>query len=189
MFERFTDRAQHAVELAQDEARGLGHDHVGMEHLLLGLLREEDGLAARVLHELGVTAENVRPHVSALVGRRDEVATGRIPFTPGAKKALELALREALSLGHNYIGTEHLLLGLVRGEDDVGLLTAHGANYDRVRECTWSLLARVRSEDSPRLRTPSEQPVHSDTPHSRHLLAILAAFGLGVVVGKAVSAH
>ena len=113
MFERFTERARQVVVLAQDEARALKHNYIGTEHILLGLLREEEGLAARVLDSLDITVEDVRANVARIVGQGEEVTTGQIPFTPRAKKVLELALREALSLGHNYIGTEHILLGLV----------------------------------------------------------------------------
>src|SRR5438477_547270 len=113
VFERFTERARQVVVLAQDEARALKHNYIGTEHILLGLLREEEGLAARVLESLDITVEEVRAQVARIVGQGDEVTTGQIPFTPRAKKVLELALREALSLGHNYIGTEHILLGLV----------------------------------------------------------------------------
>ena len=112
MFERFTERARQVVVLAQDEARALKHNYIGTEHILLGLLREEEGLAARVLESLDITVEEVRAQVARIVGQCDEVTTGQIPFTPRAKKVLELALREALSLGHNYIGTEHILLGI-----------------------------------------------------------------------------
>ena len=114
MFERFTERARQVLVLAQDESRLLGHNYIGTEHLLLGLLREEEGLAARVLDALGVTVEEVRAQVARRVGRGGEVAIGMIPFTPRAKKALELALREVRSLGQEYIDTEHILLGLVR---------------------------------------------------------------------------
>ena len=109
LFERFTERARQVVVLAQDEARALKHNYIGTEHILLGLLREEEGLAARVLESLDITVEEVRAQVARIVGQGDEVTTGQIPFTPRAKKVLELALREALSLGHNYIGTEHIL--------------------------------------------------------------------------------
>jgi ATP-dependent Clp protease ATP-binding subunit ClpA len=113
VFERFTERARQVVVLAQDEARAFQHNYIGTEHLLLGLLREEEGLAARVLETLDVTVEEVRAQVALIIGEGDEVATGQIPFTPRAKRVLELALREALQLGHNHIGTEHILLGLV----------------------------------------------------------------------------
>jgi ATP-dependent Clp protease ATP-binding subunit ClpA len=119
LFERFTERARQVVVLAQDEARALKHNYIGTEHILLGLLREEEGLAARVLESLDITVEEVRAQIARIVGQGDEVTTGQIPFTPRAKKVLELALREALSLGHNYIGAEHLLLALAREGDGV----------------------------------------------------------------------
>src|SRR5512136_706879 len=112
MFERFTERARQVVVLAQEEARALKHNYIGTEHLLLGLLREEEGVAARVLDGLEVSVEEVRAAVVRIVGSGEESPQGQIPFTPRAKKVLELALREALSLGHNYIGTEHILLDL-----------------------------------------------------------------------------
>ena len=119
MFERFTERARQVVVLAQEEARILKHNYIGTEHILLGLLREKEGLAARVLESLDITVERVRAQVVRIVGSGEEVTSGQIPFTPRAKKVLELALREALSLGHNYIGTEHILLGLVRENEGV----------------------------------------------------------------------
>src|SRR5450830_2110249 len=119
MFERFTERARQVVVLAQEEARALKHNYIGTEHLLLGLLREEEGVAARVLDGLEVSVEEVRAAVVRIVGSGKESPQGQIPFTPRAKKVLELALREALSLGHNYIGTEHILLGLVREDEGV----------------------------------------------------------------------
>lgn len=114
MFERFTERARQVVVLAQDEARALRHNYIGTEHVLLGLLREEEGLAYRLLESLGVTLEDVRDRVRQIVGEGDELTSGQIPFTPRAKKVLELSLREARSLGHNFIGTEHVLLGIAR---------------------------------------------------------------------------
>src|SRR5438445_1330433 len=135
MFERFTERARQVVVLAQDEARALKHNYIGTEHLLLGLLREEEGLAARVLESLDITVEEVRAQVARIVGQGDEVTTGQIPFTPRAKKVLELALREALSLGHNYIGTEHILLGLVRENEGVAarILLDFDADSEKIR--------------------------------------------------------
>ncbi|MDX6628744.1 MAG: ATP-dependent Clp protease ATP-binding subunit ClpC [Gaiellales bacterium] len=117
MFERFTERARQVVVFAQDEARALQHASIGTEHILLGLLREEAGLAARALASFGLTVEAVRAQVVIVVGRGEEPAPSAMPFTPVAKRVLELALREALSLGHNYIGTEHILLGLVREDE------------------------------------------------------------------------
>jgi ATP-dependent Clp protease ATP-binding subunit ClpA len=119
LFERFTERARQVVVLGQDEARHFKHNYIGTEHLLLGLLREEEGVGARVLESLDVTLEEVRAQVARIIGSGDEVKTGQIPFTPRAKKVLELALRESVSLGHNHIGTEHILLGIVRENEGV----------------------------------------------------------------------
>src|ERR1700753_1571694 len=135
MFERFTERARQVVVLAQEEARTLKHNYIGTEHILLGLLREEEGLAARVLESLDITVERVRAQVVRIVGSGEEVTSGQIPFTPRAKKVLELALREALSLGHNYIGTEHILLGLVRENEGVAarILLDFDADGEKIR--------------------------------------------------------
>jgi len=136
VFERFTERARQVVVLAQDEARALKHNYIGTEHLLLGLLREEEGLAARVLESFDITVEEVREQVRRLVGQGDEeIGTGQIPFTPRAKKVLELALSEALSLGHNYIGTEHVLLGVVRENQGVAarILLDFDADAETIR--------------------------------------------------------
>jgi ATP-dependent Clp protease ATP-binding subunit ClpC len=135
VFERFTERARQVVVLAQEEARTLKHNYIGTEHILLGLLREEEGLAARVLESLDITVERVRAQVVRIVGSGEEVTSGQIPFTPRAKKVLELALREALSLGHNYIGTEHILLGLVRENEGVAarILLDFDADSDKIR--------------------------------------------------------
>ncbi len=134
-FERFTERARHVVLLAHEEARALKHDHIGTEHILLGLLGEAEGVAARVLGSLRVTVDPVRAQVVALVGPGEEVTSGQIPFTPRAEKVLELALREALSLGHNYIGTEHILLALVRENEGVAadILLEFDADPEKVR--------------------------------------------------------
>ena len=143
MFERFTERARQVVVLAQEEARTLKHNYIGTEHILLGLLREEEGLAARVLESLEITVERVRAQVVRIVGSGEEVTSGQIPFTPRAKKVLELALREALSLGHNYIGTEHILLGLIREGEGVAaqVLVKLGADLSRVRQQVIQLLS------------------------------------------------
>src|SRR5476651_2465535 len=135
MFERFTERARQVVVLAQEEARTLKHNYIGTEHILLGLLREEEGLAARVLESLDITVERVRGQVVRIVGSGEEVTSGQIPFTPRAKKVLELALREALSLGHNYIGTEHILLGLVRENEGVAarIFLDFAADAEKIR--------------------------------------------------------
>src|SRR5450756_1725387 len=125
MFERFTERARQVVVLAQEEARALKHNYIGTEHLLLGLLREEEGVAARVLAGLEVSVEEVRAAVVRIVGSGEESPQGQIPFTPRAKKVRELALREALSLGHNYIGTEHIPVSYTH-------LRAHETRHDLV---------------------------------------------------------
>jgi hypothetical protein len=143
MFERFTDRARRVVVLAQEEARLLNHHQIGTEHLLLGLVHEGDGVAARALESLGVSLEAVRARVEEVVGRGDSPPGEQIPFTPRAKKVLELSLREALALSHNYIGTEHILLGLIREGEGVAaqVLTELGVGHDQVREQVVRLLS------------------------------------------------
>jgi ATP-dependent Clp protease ATP-binding subunit ClpA len=143
MFERFTERARQVVVLAQDESRLLKHNYIGTEHILLGLLREEEGLAAHVLQSFDITVEEVRAQVARVIGEGDEVTTGQIPFTPRAKKVLELALREALSLGHNYIGTEHILLGVARENSGVAarILLDFGVDAEKIRNETARLLS------------------------------------------------
>jgi ATP-dependent Clp protease ATP-binding subunit ClpC len=143
MFERFTDRARRAVVLAQDEARELGHSHIGTEHLLLGMLRDGSGVAAGALTSLGITLETAREAVAATVGRGGGQA-GHIPFTRPAKRSLELALREALQLGCDYIGTEHILLGLIRDETGTAARTLArlGAEPDAIRQQVIEMLPR-----------------------------------------------
>jgi hypothetical protein len=135
MFERFTEPARQVIVQAQEEARTLKHSYIGTEHVLLGLLREQEGLAARVLESLEVTADRVRALVVRIVGSGEEVTSGQIPFTPRAKKVLELSLREALSLGHNHIGTEHILLALVRENEGVAarILLDFDAGPEKIR--------------------------------------------------------
>ena len=143
MFERFTDRARRVVVLAQEEARHLNHNYIGTEHILLGLIHEGEGVAAQALETLDISLEAVRGEVTEIVGRGAEQPSGHIPFTPRAKKVLELSLREALGLGHNYIGTEHILLGLIREGQGVAaqVLVKLGASHDRVRQAVIQLLA------------------------------------------------
>jgi hypothetical protein len=143
MFERFTDRARRVVVLAQEEARHLNHNYIGTEHILLGLIHEGEGVAARALESLDISLEAVRVEVTEIVGRGAEQPSGHIPFTPRAKKVLELSLREALQFGHNYIGTEHILLGLIREGEGVAaqVLVKLGASFDRVRQQVVHLLA------------------------------------------------
>jgi ATP-dependent Clp protease ATP-binding subunit ClpC len=148
MFERFTDRARRAVVQAQDEARMLNHDFIGTEHILLGLVGEGQGVAAKALESLGVSMEAVRQRVEDIVPPGQvEVRTGHIPFTPRAKKVLELSLSEAKLLGHRYIGTEHILLGLLREGEGVAaqVLTGLGADLDGVRERVIQLLAEYQA--------------------------------------------
>ena len=136
MFERFTARARRAVVNAQQEARELNHNYIGTEHLLLGLMREPESVAARALQELKISQDTVREHVIQIVGRGQQPPSGHVPFTPRAKKVLELSLREALQLSHNYIGTEHILLGLIREGEGVAaqVLVKLGGNLAVVRE-------------------------------------------------------
>ncbi len=143
MFERFTDRARRVVVLAQEEARLLNHNYIGTEHILLGLIHEGEGVAAKALESLGISLEAVRQQVEEIIGQGQATPTGHIPFTPRAKKVLELSLREALQLGHNYIGTEHILLGLIREGEGVAaqVLQKLGADLNRVRQTVIQLLS------------------------------------------------
>jgi len=142
MFERFTDRARRVVVLAQEEARMLNHNYIGTEHILLGLIHEGEGVAAKALESLGISLEAVRQQVEEIIGQGQQAPSGHIPFTPRAKKVLELSLREALQLGHNYIGTEHILLGLIREGEGVAaqVLVRLGADLNRVRQQVIQLL-------------------------------------------------
>jgi ATP-dependent Clp protease ATP-binding subunit ClpA len=144
--ERFTERANAALDLAEREARGLNHDYVGTEHLLLGLLAEQEGLGARVLGALGVTLQEARTQVARIIAPGDEPVSDDLPLTPRTKKVLELALREALSLGHNYIGTEHILLGLVRENEGVAarILLDFDADAEKVHDEVIRMLSRPR---------------------------------------------
>ncbi len=142
MFERFTDRARRVVVLAQVEARSLNHNYIGTEHILLGLIHEGDGVAAKALESVDISLGGVRNAVEEIIGQGVDEPTGHIPFTPRAKKVLELSLREALGLGHNYIGTEHILLGLLREGQGVAaqVLIALGADLQRIRRVVIGLL-------------------------------------------------
>src|SRR6201746_2347091 len=143
MFERFTDRARRVVVLAQEEAKMLNHNYIGTEHILLGLIHEGEGVAAKALESLGISLDSVREQVQDIIGQGQQQPTGHIPFTPRAKKVLELSLREALQLGHNYIGTEHILLGLIREGEGVAaqVLVKLGADLSRVRQQVIQLLS------------------------------------------------
>src|ERR1700722_6674570 len=150
MFERFTDRARRVVVLAQEEARMLNHNYIGTEHILLGLIHEGEGVAAKSLESLGISLEGVRSQVEEIIGQGQQAPSGHIPFTPRAKKVLELSLREALQLGHNYIGTEHILLGLIREGEGVAaqVLVKLGAELTRVRQQGIQLLSGYQGKET-----------------------------------------
>jgi ATP-dependent Clp protease ATP-binding subunit ClpC len=156
MFERFTDRARRVVVLAQDEARMLNHGYIGTEHLLLGLIHEGEGVAARALEAMGISLDAVRQQVETIIGRGKEQVSGHIPFTPRAKRVLELSLRESGQLGHAYIGTEHILLGLIREGQGVAakVLVQLGADLNRVRQQVIQLLQGHAGEEWARERGP-----------------------------------
>src|SRR5918993_758975 len=150
MFERFTDRARRVVVLAQEEARMLSHNYIGTEHILLGLIHEGEGVAAKALESLDISLEAVRAQVEEIIGQGQQAPSGHIPFTPRAKKVLELSLREALQLGHSYIGTEHILLGLIREGEGVAaqVLQKLGADLNRVRQQVIQLLSGFQGKES-----------------------------------------
>jgi ATP-dependent Clp protease ATP-binding subunit ClpC len=194
VFERFTERARQVVVFAQDEARSLKHNYIGTEHLLLGLLREEEGLAARFLLSAGITHEHVRNQVSRIVGQGDEITNGQIPFTPRGKRVLELSLREAKSLGHQYIGTEHILLGIVRENEGVAarILLDFGWDAERIRDEVISMLSPPgRRSDMVRLRHGARhhrwrsrvEVTGLPRPHIVALVAVALSFPFGVLMG------
>jgi ATP-dependent Clp protease ATP-binding subunit ClpC len=158
MFERFTDRARRVVVLAQEEARMLNHNYIGTEHILLGLIHEGEGVAAKALESLGISLEAVRQQVEEIIGQGQQAPSGHIPFTPRAKKVLELSLREALQLGHNYIGTEHILLGLIREGEGVAaqVLMKLGADLPRVRQQVIQLLSGYQGKETVAAGGPAE---------------------------------
>jgi len=166
MFERFTDRARRVVVLAQEEAKMLNHNYIGTEHILLGLIHEGEGVAAKALESLGISLDAVREQVQDIIGQGQQQPTGHIPFTPRAKKVLELSLREALQLGHNYIGTEHILLGLVREGEGVAaqVLVTLGADLSRVRQRVIQVLSGFGTG------TRSRQAYRAPPPAPRCLL-------------------
>jgi ATP-dependent Clp protease ATP-binding subunit ClpC len=169
MFERFTDRARRVVVLAQEEARMLNHNYIGTEHILLGLIDEGEGVAAKALESLGISLDAVRQQVEEIIGQGQQTPSGHIPFTPRAKKVLELTRHEASQLGHNYIGTEHILLGLIRERDGVAaqVLVKLGADLNRTRQQVIEMLRGQRAEDAP---PPSGPPISGD------LVSQLASF-------------
>jgi ATP-dependent Clp protease ATP-binding subunit ClpC len=176
MFERFTDRARRVVVLAQEEARMLNHNYIGTEHILLGLIHEGEGVAAKALESLGISQEAVRQQVEEIIGQGQQAPSGHIPFTPRAKKVLELSLREALQLGHDYIGTEHILLGLIREGEGVAaqVLVKLGADLSRVRQQVNQLLHRYQGKEPAAAGAPSETPSTS---------VILDQFGRNLTAG------
>jgi ATP-dependent Clp protease ATP-binding subunit ClpC len=160
MFERFTDRARRVVVLAQEEARMLNHNYIGTEHILLGLIHEGEGVAAKALESLGISLDAVREQVQEIIGQGQQAPSGHIPFTPRAKKVLELSLREALRLGHNYIGTEHILLGLIREGEGVAaqVLVKLGADLNRVRQQVIQLLSGYQGKEPATTGPPEGTP-------------------------------
>jgi ATP-dependent Clp protease ATP-binding subunit ClpA len=175
MFERFTDRARRVIVLAQEEARLLNHDHIGTEHLLLGLIHEGSGVAAKALESLGIGLEAVRQQVEEAAGRGRQTPGGRIPFTPRAKKVLELSRREALAMGHNYIGTEHILLGLIREGEGVAaqVLALLGADLNRVRQQVIRVVHDRQDRDEPRAGRRARRPSRADGRERKLLSEIL----------------
>jgi ATP-dependent Clp protease ATP-binding subunit ClpC len=189
MFERFTDRARRVVVLAQEEARMLNHNYIGTEHILLGLIHEGEGVAAKGLESLGISLEAVRAQVEEIIGQGQQAPSGHIPFTPRAKKVLELSLREALQLGHNYIGTEHILLGLIREGEGVAaqVLVKLGADLNRVRQQVIQLLSGYQGKEAvtqggPAEGTPSTSLVLDQ--FGRNLTAAAREGKLDPVIGR-----
>jgi ATP-dependent Clp protease ATP-binding subunit ClpC len=178
MFERFTDRARRVVVLAQEEARMLGHNYIGTEHILLGLIHEGEGVAARALTALGLSLAATRQAVEDIIGSGSQAPTAHIPFTPRSKKVLELSLREALSLGSDYIGTEHILLAILREGDGVGAQILAGADvsHSRAREQIIELLHGEREEGAPSLSVSAPPLAASAPPPGDDLVGRLASF-------------
>jgi ATP-dependent Clp protease ATP-binding subunit ClpC len=198
LFERFTDRARRVVVLAQEEARLLNHNYIGTEHILLGLIHEGEGVAAKALESLGISLEAVRQQVEEIIGQGGSSPSGHIPFTPRAKKVLELSLREALQLGHNYIGTEHILLGLIREGEGVAaqVLVKLGADLSRVRQQVIQLLSGYQGTGGPAgekagatsgSSSSSEQPTGSLVldQFGRNLTQLAREKKLDPVIGRA----
>ncbi|HEY6793620.1 MAG TPA: Clp protease N-terminal domain-containing protein, partial [Kineosporiaceae bacterium] len=189
MFERFTDRARRVVVLAQEEARMLNHNYIGTEHILLGLIHEGEGVAAKALESLGISLDAVREQVQEIIGQGQQAPSGHIPFTPRAKKVLELSLREALQLGHNYIGTEHILLGLIREGEGVAaqVLVKLGADLNRVRQQVIQLLSGYQGKEpatsgGPQEGTPSGSLVLDQ--FGRNLTQLAREKKLDPVIGR-----
>ena len=188
MFERFAEDARQVVVLAQDEARALKHNYIGTEHLLLGILREDEGQAARVLGSLDITVEGVRAQIARIVGQGDEVTQGMIPFTPRAKKVLEPSLREAEALKHGDIGTEHILLAIVRENEGVAarILLAFDADAETIRGEVIRMLSDGETPDREGVSRPRSLLVLGFDDRRSMLLrgfALFGAVGTGLFVG------
>ncbi len=190
MFERFTDRARRVIVLAQDEAKLLNHNYIGTEHILLGLIHEGEGVAAKALESLGISLEAVREQVEEIIGQGQQVPTGHIPFTPRAKRVLELSLREALQMNHTYIGTEHILLGLIREGEGVAAqaLLKLGADLNRVRSTVIQLLSGYQGKESSLAGAPESGPEKSSSQvldqFGRNLTQAARENGLDPVIGR-----
>ncbi|MFM1785782.1 MAG: hypothetical protein RLZZ108_806, partial [Actinomycetota bacterium] len=189
MFEKFTDKARRVVVLAQEEAKMLNHNYIGTEHILLGLIHEGEGVAAKALEALGINLDAVREQVQDIIGQGQTPPTGHIPFTPRAKKVLELSLREALQLGHSYIGTEHLLLGLIREGEGVAaqVLTKLGADSNRVRQQVVELLSGFQGKETVNVGGETNAPQKGSTildQFGRNLTQAAAEGKLDPVIGR-----
>src|SRR5215471_5813251 len=197
MFERFTDRARRVVVLAQEEARMLSHNYIGTEHILLGLIHEGEGVAAKALESLDISLEAVRAQVEEIIGQGQQAPSGHIPFTPRAKKVLELSLRESLQLGHSYIGTEHILLGLVGEGEGVAaqVLVKLGGSLSRVRDKVIELAPPGTGEGPElsvpvrrsRLRGPFDEVMRRLEAMDERLAAIERHLGLAGGTGAAAA--
>nr|MCW2728097.1 NDP-hexose 4-ketoreductase [Aeromicrobium sp.] len=194
MFERFTDRARRVVVLAQEEARMLSHNYIGTEHILLGLIHEGEGVAAKALESLDISLEAVRGQVEDIIGQGQQAPSGHIPFTPRAKKVLELSLREALQLGHSYIGTEHILLGLIREGEGVAaqVLVKLGADLNRVRQQVIQLVSGFQGKEAEAAGAPSESAPSTSAvldQFGRNLTQAAREGKLDPVIGRADEAE
>ena len=190
MFERFTDRARRVVVLAQDEARALNHNYIGTEHLLLGLIHEGEGVAAKALESMDISLDAVRSQVIEIIGEGQSAPTGHIPFTPRGKKVFELSMREALQLGHNYVGTEHLLLGLLREGEGVAaqVLTNLGGDLSSVRQTVMQMLSGYEGKETVNAGGPSKEGTPSGSAildqFGRNLTAAAREGKLDPVIGR-----
>jgi ATP-dependent Clp protease ATP-binding subunit ClpC len=189
MFEKFTDKARRVVVLAQEEAKLLNHNYIGTEHILLGLIHEGEGVAAKALESLGINLDAVRDQVQEIIGQGQQAPSGHIPFTPRAKKVLELSLREALQLGHSYIGTEHLLLGLIREGEGVAaqVLTRLGADTNRVRQQVIQLLSGFQGKETVQVGGEQVAPQKGSQildQYGKNLTQAAAAGKLDPVIGR-----